>query len=123
MRVAWIALVLVLVAATPSSPAETLSPLVGEWQQYFRVESDSSVRDGRAVVSGKVLNISAWSAKRIQLLVEGLDANDRPTVQRVVWLGVDLGAGSHAFFEVPIAPAASYRVRVFAFDSPRGRWG
>jgi hypothetical protein len=34
----------------------------------------------------------------------------------VVWLGSDLAAGSHADIDVQMSPAASYRVRVFAFD-------
>ena len=59
-------------------------------------------------------------AKRIQLLVEGLDATAQIVVQRVVWLGVDLPPSSHAGFEVPMTPAsASYRVRIFAFDTSR----
>ena len=123
MQLAWIVVVLTLMVAAPSWAAESLSPLVADWQSYFRVDADSTTRDGRAIVSGKVLNISSWAAKRIQLLVEGLDANGQPVGQRVVWLGIDLGAGTHAFFDVPMSPAASYRVSVFAFDSRRGRWG
>jgi hypothetical protein len=103
--------------------AEPLVPLVVDWEQYFRVDAASATRDGRAIVSGTVWNISDYSAKRIQLLVEGLDVAGQPVAQRVVWLGMDLRSGTHAIFEVPMAPAASYRVSVFAFDSSRGRWG
>jgi hypothetical protein len=33
-----------------------------------------------------------------------------------VWLGSDLPAGTEAQVDLPVTPAASYRVRVFAFD-------
>jgi hypothetical protein len=113
---------LVLTLATASGQAaQPLSPLVGNWDQYFRVDASPTARDGRAVVSGNVWNISDWRADRIQLLVEGLDATGQPVTQRVVWLGSDLSAGMHAFFEVPVPAAASYRVSVFAFDSSRSR--
>lgn len=61
--------------------------------------------------------------RRIQLLVEAVDGNGQVFNQRVTWLGVDLTAGTHAFFDVPMPVAASYRVSVFAFDSPRGASG
>jgi hypothetical protein len=124
MRVGTVGIVvgLVLALATASGQAaQPLLPLVGDWDQYFRVDTESTARDGRAIVSGQVWNISNWRADRIQLLVEGLDATGQPVTQRVVWLGADLSSGMHAVFEVPVPTAASYRVSVFAFDSSRGR--
>jgi hypothetical protein len=47
--------------------------------------------------------------------VEALDSGGQPTDQRIVWLGSDLPAGTHAEIDVPTSPAASHRVRVFAF--------
>jgi hypothetical protein len=116
----FLSLMLVMVGAGAAQP---LSPLVVDWEQYFRVESRSVSRADGSVVTGTLWNTATWGAKRIQLLVESLDGNGQPVHQRVVWLGVDLTAGSHASFEVPMPAAASYRVRVFAFDSGRGgRW-
>lgn len=112
-----------LISTVSGVPAQPLRPLVVDWEQYFRVESQPVSRDGRSVVTGTLWNTTTWGAKRIQLLVEALDASDQAVNQRVVWLGVDLTAGSHAYFEVPMPPSASYRVSVFAFDSGRGgRW-
>ena len=123
VTVVGIVAVLALVAGAVSARvAQPLFPLVSDWQQYFRIDTDSSVADGRAVVSGKVWNTSSWSGKRIQLLVEGLDADSQPVTQRVVWLGVNLGSGMHTYFEVPMPAAASYRVSVFAFTRGGGRW-
>jgi len=120
--VAGIVVGLVLALTTASGQAAPpLVPLVVDWDQYFRVDAETTARDGRALVSGRVSNISSWRADRIQLLIEGLGANGQPVTQRVVWLGTDLSAGMHGVFEVPVPTAASYRVTVFAFDSSRGR--
>jgi hypothetical protein len=118
------ALLLSLTVLPASVPAvEPLQPMVVDWAQYFRVESQPVSRNGRSIVTGTVWNTSTWGAKKIQLLVEGLDAGGRAVEQRVVWLGIDLAAGTHASFEAPMASATSYRVSVYAFDSGRGgRW-
>ena len=122
MRTVVVAIALLSMAV--SVPAgELLYPLVSDWEQYFRIESQVSTRDGKSVVSGTVWNTTNWAAKRIQLLVDGLDASGTPVSQRVVWLGIDLPAGAHGYFEVPVPISPSYRVTVFAFDSRRGRWG
>jgi hypothetical protein len=106
-----------LLAMTTNAPAAVpLYPLVSGWEQWFRVDSQASIRDGNAVVSGTVWNTSDWSARRVQLLVEGLDASGKPVSQRVVWLGLDLPRGTHAYFEVPMPASVSYRVSVFAFE-------
>jgi hypothetical protein len=112
-----------LVMTASGHASERLYPLVSDWEQQFRIESQVSMRDGKALVSGTVWNTTNWAAKRIQLLVDSLDASGTPIRQRVVWLGVDLPAGMHGYFEVPVTASTSYRVSVFAFDSRRGRWG
>jgi hypothetical protein len=124
MRVAAVVLAAVLVGLTPSVAAsQSLQPLVVDWLQYFRIESESAARGGRTVVKGTVWNTGPWGAKKIQLLVDALDASGQVVSQRVAWLGIDLASGTHAAFEVPMPPSASYRVSVFAFDSGRGgRW-
>lgn len=122
MKTVLVALAL-LVSAGRAPAAELLAPLEVGWEQWFRIESDVATRDGKSVVSGRIWNTATWGAKRIRLLVDALDASGVPTNQRVIWLGVDLAAGTHAAFEVPMPPAASYRVRIFSYDSGRGgRW-
>jgi len=114
---------LTLLAATMSATAALLQPLVVDWPQYFRIESESSARDGRTVVKGNVWNTANWSTKRIQLLVDAVDAGGQVVNQKVIWLGVDLAPGTHAAFEVPMPASSAYRVSVFAFESGRGgRW-
>ncbi len=116
-----LALIAMLLFAVPAVEAQTLAPLVVDWDRYFSVDSQAGVCKGHAIVSGYVINVGMWGTKRIQLLVEGLDAGGHVVGQQVTWLGVDLGPGMRSYFEVPApAPAASYRVRVFAFDRKVG---
>ena len=119
-----VVVVLTLVATTLSaSAASLLQSLNVDWPQYFRIESESSTRDGRTVVKGNVWNTANWSTKRIQLLVDAVDAGGQVVNQKVIWLGVDLAPGTHAAFEVPMPTSPGYRVSVFAFESGRGgRW-
>lgn len=65
------------------------------------------------------MNDWGFSARNVQLLVEGLDSTGNVVGQRVAWLGSELTPGMRAYFETPApppAPAAGYRVSVFAFD-------
>jgi hypothetical protein len=116
--------VLALLVTTMSATAAQLrQSLTVDWPQYFRVESESSVRGGRTVVNGTVWNTATWATKRIQLLVDAVDAGGQVVNQKVVWFGVDLAPGTHAAFEVPMPTSSAYRVSVFAFESGRGgRW-
>jgi hypothetical protein len=113
-----------LIATTMNAAgASLLQSLNVDWPQYFRIESESSARDGRTVVKGNVWNTANWSTKRIQLLVDAVDAGGQVVNQKVIWLGVDLAPGTHAAFEVPMPTSSAYRVSVFAFESGRGgRW-
>jgi len=122
MRLGLAAVALLTMAASAPA-AERLYPLVSDWEQHFRVESQTTMREGKALVTGTVWNTTNWGAKRIQLLVEDVDTGGTPVTQRVVWLGIDLPAGTHGYFEVPMPAASGYRVSVFSFDSRRGRWG
>lgn len=115
LRATIIILALMLVTGGAGA-AQPLAPLITEWDQYFSVHSRPVMRDGRSVGSGTIWNVSGWGARRIQLLVEALDDNGQAVNQRVIWLGVDLPAGAHAFFEAPLVSSGSYRVRVFAFN-------
>ena len=116
--------VVILVAMTASTVrAEPLQPLVIGWEQYFRIEAEPVTQGGRSVVKGSVWNTTNWGAKRIQILVDALDASGRVVNQRVAWLGVDLAGGTHAYFEVPMPASPAYRVSIYAYDSGRGgRW-
>src|SRR5712692_3272540 len=100
-----VVVVLTLLATTMSATAaQLLQSLTVDWPQYFRIESESSARDGRTVVKSNVWNTANWSTKRIHLLVDAVDAGGQVVNQKVIWLGVDLAPGTHAAFEVPMPP-------------------
>ena len=65
-----------------------------------------------------IVNSYGVMANRVQLLVDSLDSSGQIVAQRVEWLvGSNLPGFSRTYYQVPIrAPAASYRVSVFAFD-------
>lgn len=104
-------------AAAAPGTATALSPLVVGWERFFELRWGGEMRAGRPVVAGDVVNTFGVPARRVQLLVENLDAAGQVTSQTVAWLGSELTPGSRAYFEVPVAQAApSYRVTVFAFE-------
>ena len=94
-----------------------LEPLVLGGEQFFRLEWEPGERRGGPVVRGSIVNEWGFPARRVQLLVEGLDATGRVLSQRIAWLGGELTPGSRGWFDVRVAePAPAYRVRVFAWD-------
>jgi hypothetical protein len=112
-----LALGLVLVLAAPGvAPARELQPLMRGWEQHFSVTWDAIQRHGRPEVEGYVNNGSPYRVGNLRVLVDSLDNAGRIVDQRVSWVLGDLGGGSRLYFEVPVTPAARYRVRVFSYD-------
>jgi hypothetical protein len=111
-------LVSILCFHTPApANAEPLAPLVRGWEQFFTIDWQVSERGHRPVMTGQVINAWGVAATRVQLLVEGLDATSGVVSQAVMWLGDPVPPGSRVYFELPLsAPAAHYRVSIFAFD-------
>jgi hypothetical protein len=115
----WVAVVALLAvgAVGCATAAEPLEPLIVGSERFFTLEWAGGERRGRPVVYGSITNEWGFAARRVQLLVESLDGAGRVVGQRVAWLGGELTPGTRASFEVPVAaPAAAYRVRVFAWD-------
>lgn len=104
-----------LAAAAPLTTPH--APLVLGWEQFFKVSWQPLERNGRPYVDGYVLNDWGLTARRVQLLVDGLDSSGGVVSQRVDWLGQEVTPGSRVHFEIRAPqPAVSYRVSVFAFD-------
>ena len=98
-------------------PARTgLQPLNLGWEQQLSVTWESGPQGGSQVVSGYVNNISPYDLANLRVLVEALDASGQVIEQRVGYLPGELRGGGRLYFEVPIASAATYRVRVFSYD-------
>jgi hypothetical protein len=96
--------------------SQPLEPLVVGSQQFFNLEWSTGRRGNQPLVQGYIRNNWGFAATNMRLLVEGLDPPDRVVSQRVIWLGGQLTPGTRAYFETAMPPAASYRVRVFAYD-------
>jgi hypothetical protein len=117
---------LALLAIAPGRPAtaQSLEPLDLDWEQIFRLTWEVTERRGRPRLLGRIENVSDWGTRRIQLLVERLDPSGRATAQTTAWVPIDLRAGEHTFFDVPVDErAATYRVRVYSFDRRFGGGG
>ncbi len=114
-------LLLLLAVSSGCAPTATpLTPLVVDWQSYFSLEWQAVQARERTVISGTIRNTSSYRIRRIQLLIEGVDASGTIVNQRVEWLGTDLTPGAHVYFESPVSgPATTYRVTPFAFDPIR----
>lgn len=102
--------------ATGHWPSRNLEPLVVGWQQFFRVQWDARQAEGQPLVEGYVTNAWNFSAQNVQLLVSGYDASGRRVGQLVAWGPNRITPGSRVYFDVPVPPAASYDVAVFAWD-------
>ncbi len=105
-----------------ASPAHELHTFVPGWERFFTIDSQAGQRKGRPILSGAVHNQYGATASRVQLLVEGLDDKGGVVSQRVIWLGDSIGPFDTVHFDVPVEPAANYRVTIFAYDG-QGRGG
>jgi hypothetical protein len=115
-------LLVLLAVSSGCVPATTtpLTPLVVDWPSYFALQWQAESAAGRSVIRGTIQNTSPYRIRRIQLLIEGLDAGGTVVNQRVEWLGTDLAPSDRVAFESPVSgPAATYRVIPFAFDAIR----
>jgi hypothetical protein len=113
-----IALLMASSLASTAAGAQPLSPLVINWQEYFRIDWDASEQAGQPLLSGYVLSVRKYGAQWMQLLVDRVDSSGTLLDQRIVWLPSAVPLGGRVFFEVPVAPAASYRVSVYAYEPP-----
>lgn len=115
----WLALVL-LTAAVPTAGAgaQSLSPLVINWEEYFQIDWQLSERAGQPLLTGHVRSVRKYGARWMQLLVDRVDASGALIDQRLVWLTSEITRGTQVYFEVRVALAASYRVAVYAFEIP-----
>jgi hypothetical protein len=105
-------------AVPAASPGHELRSFAPGWERFFTLNWQARQQNGRPILSGAVRNQYGATATRVQLLVEGLDDKGGVVSQRVIWLGDSIEPYDTAYFNVPVGPAASYRVIMFAYD-----WG
>ena len=108
---------LVAVTVGDRPGAALLTPLVVDGERYFRLEWQAADTNGSPVVHGRIRNEYGFTAQKVRLLVDSLDAIGAVTAQTIAYLAFDLTPGTGAYFEVRVpARAASYRVSVFQWD-------
>jgi hypothetical protein len=93
-----------------------LQPLIVGWQQFFRVQWDATRVKDQPTVDGYITNVWGFSAQNVQLLVSGYDRGGTMVGQLVTWGPSPITPGSRVYFDVPVPPAASYEVAIFAWD-------
>lgn len=118
MRTVWLLGVL-LWASTGLSAASDFGGGAPE-QRYFTV--DVSLVPGTGQAEGYVRNLADFTAIRVQLDVEMLDAGGATLARRIVYVNGDVPARSRAFVRVPVpSGTASVRATVLRFEwVPRG---
>ena len=112
-----VAVALLLLLAVPGvAPAQEIQPLMQGWEDHFSVTWDATQRRGRTEVEGYVNNKSPYRVGRVRVLVDSLDNTNRVVDQKVAWVSGESAGGDRLYFNVPVTPAAQYRVRVFSYD-------
>jgi hypothetical protein len=94
--------------------AAELKPLMAGWEQHFTVTWEQAQNHGKPILQGYINNISPYDMRALRILVETLDGAGETTSQRVAWVPGEMSGATRLFFEVPVAPAPAYRVRVFS---------
>ena len=116
-RTLALASVLVAVAFGIAQGAAMLTPLVVDGERYFTVDWQAADTNGRPAVYGRIRNQYGFTAHKVRLLVDSLDAAGAVTAQTIAYVPFEITPGTGAWFEarVPVR-AASYRVSIFQWD-------
>ena len=111
------ACVLVAGAVAIAQGAAMLTPLVVDGERYFTLEWQAADTNTGPVVHGRIRNEYGFSARKVRLLVNSLDATGTVTAQTIAYVPFEVTPGTAAYFEAHVpARAASYRVSVFQWD-------
>lgn len=117
MRVIRVALVLVTIALISAGSAAAATFAQETLDRHFRIEFQVSGPSPRPVISGYIHNTHRGvDADRMQLAIESLDATGQVIGSTSTWVLGGVPAGNRAYFSAPVAPAASYRIKILSFD-------
>ena len=106
-------------ALTPS--ASTTTAMQG-WERYLRVDFTAQARPGGSDLEGYVYSSHGTTIVNVQLLAQGLDATGIVVGQKLEWVPLQVPGLQRTHFRIPgMAPAAQYRVTVWAFDRLEGQ--
>lgn len=110
-----------IVAMASGSVVSAETP-AGDGRSQFRFEFEQTRSLRGLGVEGWVYSGLPWRISNVRVRVDCLDPNETVTASAWGWVQGDVPAEGRAYFYVPIlSPAATYRVRVQAFDSVGAR--
>ena len=111
------ACVLIAGASAVAQGAALLTPLVMDGERYFTLEWQAADTSGRPIVWGRIRNEWGFTASKVRMLIDSLDASGTVTAQTIAYVPFSVTPGTGAYFEARVpAGAASYRVSVFQWD-------
>ena len=111
-----------LLTAAPGVSAQLYAPQ--SLERYFRLEWEVTRGRKGPAIEGYVYNQAVWTAGRMRLQIDRLDASGKVVGSSTVWVLGQVRTDSRAFFTASVPEAASYRVQVLSFDwSGRGGQG
>ena len=106
-------------AVTLGTPSAQPQPsALGE--RDFRVEWDLRQTARGSAIVGYVYNTGGLAAARVSVLVQGLDAADRPVNSTIGYVLGTVPAFNRTYFEMRVPDATSYRVSVLSFEWLKG---
>ena len=119
MRYRTAALVLLLLAA-PLNVVSAQSYSIQGIDSYLRVEFQPGSGRRGPVVTGYVHNVTGYTADRVRLAIETVDASGQVKQSSIAAVLGTVPPYGRAYFEFPVKDAGPHRVRVLSFD-PVGR--
>ena len=119
MRHRGVVLALLLTVASPAFAFAQSYAMQGV-ERYLRVEWEAGQSRRGPVVAGYVYNTSGYTADRVRLSIDSVDAAGQVTATQIVQVLGEVPAGNRSYFEFRANNAGPYRVRALSFD-PIGR--
>ena len=112
---ARVTMALVVVIGLVSDVVAQSRPQPQDFKIEWKKRTDPFQRPG---IEGWVANPSGYRVGSMQLKVETIDADNKVSAERKVWVYGHVPAGGRAFFVVPLQPddRATYRITVDSFD-------
>jgi len=116
----WLLALAVLACLVPGpahAQGDRLTPLVVGWERSFTITSETVQSGGKSRVVGYLSNEAGFHAKRMRLLIDGLDAAGQITAQSIAWVpSPNPGPSGRVYFDEPAPAGVRHRVSVFAYD-------
>jgi hypothetical protein len=114
MRRSWIAILAPLLLASSVVAGPIYAP--GTLDYYFSLDWQVTSSPRGPVVEGFVYNKSGYGTDRMRLKIDYLDAAGNAVGSTTTWVLGGVPPSNRTWFEVRVAPAASYRVEILSFD-------